>query len=75
MLGDNTAFINIVGSQRSPVTSDGTYSVTVEATGFKKLQVSNVLMHVVSPVGLTSLTLKPAASRKQYPLRPLKPNR
>ena len=35
-----------------------TYSVTVEATGFKKLQVSNVLVHVVSPVGLTSLTLE-----------------
>jgi hypothetical protein len=30
----------------------GTYAVTVEATGFKKLQVSNVQVHVDSPVVL-----------------------
>lgn len=36
----------------------GTYAVTVEATGFKKLQVSNVQVHVDSPVVLNSLTLE-----------------
>jgi hypothetical protein len=36
----------------------GTYYVTVEATGFKKLQVSNVQVHVDSPVLLNSLTLE-----------------
>jgi hypothetical protein len=37
----------------------GTYFVTVEARGFKKLQVNNVLVHVDSPVVLNSLTLEP----------------
>lgn len=36
----------------------GTYSVTVEAAGFKKLQVSNILVHVDTPVVLNSLTLE-----------------
>ncbi len=36
----------------------GTYLVTVEATGFKKLQVSNVVVHVDTPVVLNSLTLE-----------------
>jgi hypothetical protein len=36
----------------------GTYSLTVEATGFKKLQVNNVDVHVDTPVVLNSLTLE-----------------
>ena len=36
----------------------GTYFVTVEARGFKKLQVNNVLVHVDSPVVLNSLTME-----------------
>src|SRR5688572_8201653 len=36
----------------------GTYSVVVEATGFKKLNVTNVTVHVDTPVVLNSLTLE-----------------
>ena len=36
----------------------GTYAVTVEAAGFKKIQVNNVEVHVDSPVVLNSLTLE-----------------
>ena len=36
----------------------GTYAVTVEATGFKKLQVSNVMVHVDTPVVFNVLTLE-----------------
>src|SRR5262249_8278973 len=36
----------------------GTYLLTVEATGFKKLQVNNVDVHVDTPVILNSLTLE-----------------
>ena len=36
----------------------GTYTVTVEGTGFKKLQVNNVVVHVDAPVILNSLTLE-----------------
>ena len=36
----------------------GTYTVTVEGTGFKKLQVNNVVVHVDAPVVLNSLTLE-----------------
>ena len=36
----------------------GTYSVVVEGAGFKKLQVSNVVVHVDTPVILNSLTLE-----------------
>ncbi|HET7114337.1 MAG TPA: TonB-dependent receptor [Pyrinomonadaceae bacterium] len=36
----------------------GTYSVIVEATGFKKLSVTNVTVHVDTPVVLNSLTLE-----------------
>lgn len=55
--------------QRSATTNDegtfvfadvrpGTYTVIVEGTGFKKLQVSNVVVHVDTPVILNSLTLE-----------------
>ena len=37
----------------------GNYLVIVEGTGFKKLQVSNVQVHVDTPVVLNSLTLEP----------------
>ena len=37
----------------------GTYMVTVEATGFKKLQVSNIQAHVDIPVVLNGLVLEP----------------
>jgi hypothetical protein len=37
----------------------GTYMVTVEATGFKKLQVSNIEAHVDIPVVLNGLVLEP----------------
>jgi hypothetical protein len=36
----------------------GTYTVAVEATGFKKLNVTNVTVHVDTPVVLNSLTLE-----------------
>lgn len=36
----------------------GTYNVTVEGTGFKKLNVTNVQVHVDTPVALNSLTLE-----------------
>jgi len=36
----------------------GTYAVTVEATGFKKLQINQIEVHVDSPVVLNSLTLE-----------------
>jgi carboxypeptidase family protein len=36
----------------------GTYTVAVEATGFKKLSVTNVTVHVDAPVVLNSLTLE-----------------
>ena len=36
----------------------GTYTVLVEATGFKKLNVTNVTVHVDTPVVLNSLTLE-----------------
>lgn len=36
----------------------GSYSVTVEATGFKKLHVTNVVVHVDTPVVLNSLNLE-----------------
>lgn len=36
----------------------GTYAVTVEAAGFKKLQVNNIEVHVDTPVLLSSLTLE-----------------
>ncbi len=36
----------------------GTYAVTVEATGFKKLQINNIEVHVDSPVVLNALTLE-----------------
>lgn len=36
----------------------GTYTVTVEGTGFKKLQVNNVVVHVDTPVVLNSITLE-----------------
>ena len=36
----------------------GTYSVVVEATGFKKLNVTNITVHVDTPVALNSLTLE-----------------
>ena len=36
----------------------GTYNITVEGTGFKKLQVSNVVVHVDTPVVLNGLTLE-----------------
>jgi Carboxypeptidase regulatory-like domain len=36
----------------------GTYSVVVEATGFKKLNVTNITVHVDTPVVLNSLTLE-----------------
>jgi hypothetical protein len=36
----------------------GTYSVAVEATGFKKLSVTNLTVHVDTPVVLNSLTLE-----------------
>ncbi len=36
----------------------GTYSVVVEATGFKKLSVTNLTVHVDTPVILNSLTLE-----------------
>src|SRR6185369_15367281 len=37
---------------------DGTYTVTVEGTGFKRLQVSDVEVHVDTPVVLNTLTLE-----------------
>lgn len=36
----------------------GTYNVTVEGAGFKKLQVTNIDVHVNTPVALNSLTLE-----------------
>ena len=36
----------------------GSYTVAVEATGFKKLNVTNLLVHVDTPVVLNSLTLE-----------------
>ena len=36
----------------------GTYTVSVEATGFKKLSVTNLTVHVDTPVVLNSLTLE-----------------
>ncbi len=36
----------------------GTYNVVVEATGFKKLNVTNLTVHVDTPVVLNSLTLE-----------------
>ncbi len=36
----------------------GTYMVSIEGTGFKKLQVNNVLVHVDTPVVLNSITLE-----------------
>src|SRR5215212_4982837 len=39
----------------------GTYNLTVEGTGFKKLQVSNVVVHVDTPVVLNGLTLEAGA--------------
>ena len=36
----------------------GTYTVSIEGTGFKKLQVNNVVVHVDTPVVLNSITLE-----------------
>ena len=36
----------------------GTYTVSIEGSGFKKLQVNNVVVHVDTPVVLNSITLE-----------------
>src|SRR5689334_24936493 len=60
------AKVTLIGAstkdQNTATTSDvrvGTYMVTVEATGFKKLQVSNIEAHVDIPVVLNGLVLEP----------------
>jgi len=64
-----TLIDNTTKEQKSATTNDegtfvfadvrpGTYTVIVEGTGFKKLQVSNVVVHVDAPVVLNSLTLE-----------------
>jgi hypothetical protein len=53
-----TAMTNDEGNFVVADVQPGTYLVTVEGTGFKKLQVSNVVVHVDQPVILNSLTLE-----------------
>ena len=64
-----TLIDNTTKEQKSATTNDegtfvfadvrpGTYTVIVEGTGFKKLQVANVVVHVDAPVVLNSLTLE-----------------
>lgn len=43
---------NEVGSYRSPTLQPGTYSITVEVTGFKKLVRSGVVVSLGQPLGL-----------------------
>jgi len=54
-----TATTNDEGTFQIADVRVGTYVVTVEATGFKKLQVNNIEAHVDIPVVLNGLTLEP----------------
>ena len=54
-----TATTSDEGTFSIPDVRVGTYIVTVEATGFKKLQVNNIEAHVDIPVVLNGLVLEP----------------